>query len=279
MSRTSINDPDQSPPASAECCGMSDFEAVDNTSGTVMTLFSFLTKFLWGVIILLGLCALSFPYLFPDWSTQYRKQLSEMGIAANTGRFFKNASEVDWKSAFNALSLRSLRLVGTGFHPQFNKDDNLTNENLEKNYWYTGEVFIMKRYVTDLEYRRFSENIFKLPDAEDDMLYPATGIEHGEALEYCSARGGRLPTWEELRRALHLADTREWQGRTGSFIKPNLEFSVWKDYALWTGTPEGDGFFDGDNFMIFNVENDNITYEDDGYQDDKLSFLCAIDEK
>ncbi len=274
ISRTSVDDPAQAPPAPAECYGMSDFEAVDNTPGLFMTLFSFFIKIWWILFVFFGLCALSFPYLFPDWSTQYRKQLSEMGIAANTGKFIKNAAKIDWKSAFNAISLRNLRLVGTGFHPQFN-----TDENLEKNYWYTGEVFMMKRYVTDLEYRRFSENIFKLPDAEDDMLYPATGIEHGEALEYCRARGGRLPTWEELRRAQHLADTRQWQGKTGDFIKPNLEFSVWKDYALWTNTPEGDGFFSVDNFAIFMIGGKEVVYEDDGYEYDNLGFLCAINEK
>ena len=108
--RTSINDPYASEDAYSGT-DIGDFQAVDNTSGVFVTLVNLFIKMLWLLVVILGLAALSFPYLFPDWAQNYKKELQEMGIAANTGRFLKNAKKVDWKAAFSEVNLANLYLI------------------------------------------------------------------------------------------------------------------------------------------------------------------------
>lgn len=254
-------------------CGgehISDYQAVDNAKSFWSGVFALLFKVLWVLMILLGMAAFCFPYLFPRWSENYRKELSEMTIAANTGGFFKNAVKVDWSEAFNEVNLESLFLVGTGRHSQFKTDKSL------KNYWYMGdEVFIMKTYVTELEFKQYADNIHTLPDGE--IIFPAVNIDHDEASEYCLAQGARLPTMTEIIKALHFADIKDMQGDAGGFLRPNLEFFVHPEIDLWTSTPKDDSFFSGDNYLIIKVGKKNYADEDNGYSHEYLGFICAKD--
>jgi hypothetical protein len=268
--RESVSDPQTSPDTTC-CGGMSDYQAVDSTPGLFMSLVYFVMKIWWLVFIIFGLAALSFPYLFPDWAQKYKAPLREMGIAANTGKFLENTGKVDWSEAFSSENLKNLFLVGTGSHAQFKRDKNLSKEN----FWYTGDVFIMKRYVTDFEYIRHKDNIFKV---DGEMVFPASEVDHDEASEYCHAQGGRLPSHLELAKAYHFATTKAWQGKTGNLIKPNLTLDIHQEYSLWTATPQSDGFFEGDNFLVFTPKIDEFYYEDNGYSSESLSFLCVVDE-
>ena len=260
-------------PSDTVNCGgehISDYKAIDDTKsfwGGVLALF---WKVLWVIMILLGLAAFCFPYLFPQWSENYQKELSEMTIAANTGGFFKNAVKVDWKEAFNEVNLESLFLIGTGRHSQFKTDKSL------ENYWYMGDgIFIMKTYVTELEFKRYADNVHALPDG--DIIFPVVNIDHDEASEYCLAQGGRLPSMTEIIKALHFANIKKMQGDAGDFLRSNLEFFVHPEIDLWTNTPKDSSFFSGDNYLIVEVGKKNYIDEDNGYSDEKLGFVCAKD--
>lgn len=274
--RESVSDPYASSDGAACCGGMGDYQAVDGTPGWFMNLLSFFVKIWWIFFVILGLAALSFPYLFPDWAQKYRAPLAEMGIAANTGKFIENTGKVDWGEALSGENLKNLFLVGTGSHKQFKSDRFLTvGEDGQKNFWFTGDVFMMKTYVNAPEYIRHRDNIFKI---EGDMIFPANAVDHDDAVEYCAAHGGRLPFYRELAKAWHLAGTKEWQGKTGNFIKPNLRLDIHQEFSLWTATAESEGFFAGDNFMVFVPGIEESYYEDNGYSSESLGFLCVVDE-
>jgi hypothetical protein len=192
-----------------------------------------------------------------------------MGIAANTGRFLKNAQKVDWKEAFNKANLKNLKLVGTGRHPRFKKEPGLRDQ-----YWYAGKFFIMKSYVSEGEWLRFFDE--KIKGKFNHM--PATYIEHFDAARYCDSQKGRLPTYEELEIAYKIAFNKKWQKAVGDILKPNLILGIHGQYSLWTSTPEGDGFYNGDNFRLFTPGINDEHYKDDGFSDATLSFLCVKDE-
>lgn len=271
--RTSVDDPNSAPETTTATCNVSDFQAVDNTPGILMTLWSLLVKIWWVLFIVFGLAAIAFPYLFPQWAENYKEQLSEMGIAANTGKFIKNVRQVDWKNAFDKVNFDNLRLVGTGLHPQFD-----STPGLKIGTWYTGQIFIMKSYVREYGWFKYSEGMDEQEELGEIMKSPATEIDQADAEAYCQAQGGRLPSWEELNLAYYFAFTKKWQGRTGNFLKPNLIFKINDKYSLWTNTAQGKGYLQGDNFRIFTPGAVGERYEDDGFESVKLSFLCAKDE-
>jgi hypothetical protein len=260
------------PSETVNCGGerVSDYQAVDDAKSFWSGVLTLLWRVLWVIMIMIGLAAFCFPYLFPRWSEDYRKELDELTIAANTGGFFKNAVRIDWKEAFNEANLESLLLVGTGRHAEFKTDKSL------RNYWYTGDgVFIMKTYVTELEFKRYADNVHTLPDGE--IIFPITNVDHDEASEYCQAQGGRLPSMTEIIKSLHFADIKNMQGDAGDFLRPNLVFEVHPEIDLWTSTPKDDTFFSGDNYLIVQVGKKNYIDEDNGYSGDSLGFLCAKD--
>lgn len=270
--RASVDDPNDTIETTPTSSSVSDFQAVDNTPGILMTLWSLLVKIWWIAFIIFGLAAIAFPYLFPQWSENYKNQLSEMGIAANTAKFIKNARQVNWKDAFNKVNLDNLRLVGTGLHSQFDLTPGLKNGS-----WYTGQVFIMKDYVKEGDWLRYYYSKLEQED-EADMLSPVTEIDHSNAADYCRSQNGRLPSWDELNLAYYFAFTKKWQGNTGNFLKPNLVFKIDSKHSLWTNTAQGKGFLRRDNFRIFTPGAADEHYEDNGFESIKLSFLCVKDE-
>lgn len=194
-----------------------------------------------------------------------------MGIAADTNKFVKNAREIDWKSAFNKVNFENLRFVGTGRHPQFKAQPGLKN-----GAWYTGQVFIMKGYVREIDWLRLADD-YK-GEAFEGMLSPATEVDHSQATAYCEENGGRLPSYEEISLAYHFAFTKKWQAKVGNFLKPNLALKINGQHSLWTNTVEGAGYLKGDNFRIFTPGANTERYEDNGFESAQLSFLCVKDE-
>lgn len=271
--RTSVNDPNNS--LDTNQCGatgnISDFQTVDNTPGFWMIIFSTLFKIFWVAILVLGIASIVLPYLFPQWAEKYRQELEEMGIAANTGRFIKNAASVDWKDAFNKVNFDNLRFVGTGRHPELK-----ANPGLKKAVWYTGQTFIMKGYVLEYDWLKATEDFEGEKVA--DLLLPATDMNQAQASAYCENQDGRLPTYDELGLAYYLAFTKNWQGKTGRFLKPNLVFKINPQISLWTSTAQGEGFLTRDNFRIFTGGLKNQRYEDDGFESEAIGFLCVKNE-
>lgn len=270
--RTSVDDPNNPPEIVTTSGDISDYQAVDNTPGMWSVIWGLIIKLWWIVFIVLGLAAIVLPYLFPQWAESYKKQLSEMGIAANTNQFIRNARAVNWKDAFDKVNFDNLRLVGTGRHKQFKVMPGLKN-----GAWYTGQVFMMKGYVSEADWFKYSEGMDE-EEVNQMMLVPVTEVDQADAQSYCQAQGGRLPSWEELSLAYYFAFTKNWQGKTGEFLKPNLIFEIDNKHALWTNTAEGSGFLKGDNFRIFTPGLADERYEDDGFESAKISFLCVKDE-
>lgn len=270
--RTSVNDPASPVETTTQAGNISDYQAVDDTPGIFMTLWGLFVKLWWTVFIVLGIAAMTFPYLFPQWAENYKEQLAEMGIAANTNKFIKNARQVNWKDAFDKVNLDNLILVGTGRHWQFK-----ATPGLKAATWYTGQIFIMKGYVNEYNWFKHSEGLDD-PEMKISMSSPATDIDQADAAEYCQTQGGRLPTWKELDLAYYFAFTKKWQKSTGNFLKPNLIFEVNKKISLWTNTVQGAGMLKGDNFRIFTPGLNDARFEDDGYESVKLGFLCVKDE-
>jgi len=270
--RTSVNDPNTPDVGVTSSNTMSDYASVDDTPGALLSLGGFGMKIIYAFTIVFGVAALSFPYLFPRWAENYKKQLSEMGTVANTGKFFKNAHDVDWKAAFSKQNLKSLMLVGTGRHPQLK-----ANPGLKAGVWFTGEVFIMKDYVTEKDFIKFKEGISI--DNVPDSLTPATNVDFASASVFCKVKGGRIPTWEEISYAYWLVFTKKWQGKTGDFFKPNLRLSINKKYSVWTSTAQGDGYATRDNFRIFTPGKEDSRYEDDSFDASNLGFICVKDVK
>lgn len=139
-------------------------------------------------------------------------------------------------------------------------------------------VFIMKEPVPYYAYLNFLTDS-KTYKPEGDGLLPASNVEYDDARLYCASIGGRIPTLPEMVRAYRLAFTKAWQGATGNFLKPNLVFRVSPEYSLWTSTSEDTSYLGGDNFAVYTPGADSVVYEDDGYNDRNLSFLCAMDAK
>lgn len=269
--RSGVDQPCE-PTDDAACRGdkTSDYKSVDSSGGFWSGLSLFM-KLVWLAMIVCGIAAFVTPYLFPQWAENYKTELSSMQIAADTGGFFKNAASINWKDALSKENKETLLLVGTGRHKDFK-----TNEKLE-NYWYMGKgLFVMKDYVSEPDYLRYSENIHDVTD--EDMIYPATDVEQHEAAAYCQSQGGRLPSLRELQRAEYFDNVTTGQGKTGAFLRSNLILNVSPEYSLWTSTLEGDGFFSGDNYAVYTRELDIVLYEDDDYNDEKLSFVCVIPE-
>jgi hypothetical protein len=269
--RTSVNDPLTPETATAGAGDISDFQAVDDTPSVWSSLFSFLWKLLWVVIGIVTIMTVTFPYLFPQWADEYQNTLKELRIAADTPKFLKNAKSVDWKEAFTRTNFDNLRYVGTGLHPQFR-----ANPGLKPTTWYTGQVFIMKRYVTTRDWLVYTKSNFESDAVNIDE--PMTDIDQADAAEYCRNQGGRLPTWRELDLAYYFKFTRKWQGKTGRILKPNLVFNITPEYSLWTGSAQGDGYYESDNFRIFNPGLKEPIYYDDGHEAENLGFLCVKDE-
>lgn len=270
--RTTVSEANEPSVVAAPNSSTSDYESVDDTAGPVFSIISLFVKAWWLWVLIIGAAALSFPYLFPSWAENYKKELQEMGTAANTTLFIKNAKDVNWNKAFSSMNLEYLKLVGTGRHPQFKETPGLA-----EGTWYTSNGFIMKSYVTEKDFIKYAtgENL----EGFGDNLSPATEIEQGDAAEYCQSQGGRLPTWKELSLASWFAFTKKWQGKTGDFLKPNLKFEITSKYSLWTSSPEGDGFYTRDNFRIFTRGKKDNRFEDDGVESATISFLCIKDEK
>jgi len=269
--RSSVSDPNQPSATAIPDSKTSDYESGDSTPGPLWSIAAFFVKTWWLWTVIVCLAALSFPYLFPHWADNYKKELSELGVAGNTARFVRNAQDVDWKKAFSNMNIRYLKLVGTGKHPEFQK-----TPGLKEGAWYTGQGFIMKSYVTERDFIKHETG--EIVDPVPDSLLPATEIEQGDAAEYCQAQGGRLPTWEELSFAAWFAFTKSWQGATGNWLKPNLEFKITPEYSLWTSSPEGKSFLTRDNFRVFTKGKKDSLFIDDGDESSKIGFLCIKDE-
>ena len=251
---------------------ISDYGAADDSSGFVYNMFMMCLKVATIAIIVFGVAAMAAPYLTPKFYAKYKSQLLEMGIAANTGRFIKNAADINWMDVIS--DKESFFYVGTGKHPFFKK-----NPELRKDFTYIGDgVLIRKNYINDLEYIEFTEGLGSVPE-DADMAMPASNIEHEEAQRYCNARKGRLPYDYEIKRALAFFNMKDIQGKAGEFLKPNLSLNITSQFKLWTSTPQGDSYTEADNYLLYQRGATEMEFKDDGYQNDDLSFLCVIDVK
>jgi len=246
-----------------------DSESVDNTRGILWNIFTLVLRIWWVWFILITALAFSFPYIFPDFAKENFKELQEIRIAGNTPLFFQNVKKIKWEDALTSESLERLTKVGTGRHPVF-KD----KPELKEHWFYIGNnTLMMKDYVPQWSFDGGRTE----SDHKPDILFPATDIEYSEAAAYCASSGQDygLPTYAELELAYAFMLANRSQGKMGALLKPNLELNIHPDYPLWTSTPEADGFWSGDNRRIFDPGDPNSQrFEDDGFNSEKLSFLC-----
>lgn len=255
---------------------VSDFQAVDQTQGFALRLIGVCVRLWWIFIIVIGLAAVSFPYLFPQWAKSYQDELKGISSATDTSKLLRNIARVDWRRAFTRRNLENLKYVGTGLHPVFGDDPAL-----KEKWFYSGQVLIMKTYVSD--YDMMSSRERRVWNAKGGLKFPAIGVEHGEAAEYCASlgTGTRLPTYRELSIAYLLSLEKEGQGAVGKALKPNLDLKLFESKALWTTDRQPSsgwlsGLGSGDNFRVFVPGGiDREIYKDDGFESHELSFLCV----
>jgi hypothetical protein len=254
---------------------ISDAQAGDDTPGGVSVLFNLFIRVLWVLTLLVGLCAISFPYFFPQWADDNKDALKDLSIAVNTSHFIQTAKSVDWERAFSKVSLESLRYVGTGMHPVLRK-----NPGLKEGTFYNGKGFMMKTYVREGEFLKFAGDIPKDRVLEVGLLQPAVDVEHDDAQAYCQAQGGRLPYAEEIDLSLYWAKRfSKKKGGIITWLKPNLAFHITPKFALWTLDRQGDDYTTRDNFLAYVPGASKHEFRDDGDDSENLSFLCFLPER
>jgi len=253
---------------------ISDAQAVDDTPGGISVLFNLFIRVLWILTVSIGLCAISFPYFFPQWADENKDALKDLSIAVNTSHFIQTAKSVDWDKAFSKISLENLRYVGTGMHPLLRN-----NPGLKSGTFYNGKGFIMKTYVLQGEFLKFIGDLEKDAILELDLLKPVTDVDHGDAQAYCQAQGGRLPYAEEIDLSLYWAKRfSKEKGGIITWLKPNLEFHITPKFALWTLDRQGDDYMTRDNFLAYTPGAIEHKFRDDGDDSENLSFLCFLPE-
>ncbi|MFH2131594.1 MAG: SUMF1/EgtB/PvdO family nonheme iron enzyme [bacterium] len=252
---------------------VSNAQAVDETPGRVWTVIkaSLFICFILAVVIFGA--ANIMKQAFPEWAKRNSRQLS--GIEMKTSvEIVKNAAKVPWFSAFKKKNIKDLRYVGTGLHPDYH-----ANPAFKKKFFYQGTVHMMKDYVMDVDMMPAAERA-RLNE-QGGLNFPAIGVDHSEAALYCKSlgEGYRLPTYSELEAAYKLITEQKEQKVRGRF-KPNLALTVYETKDQWTSTIQpSEGWFsrfrNDDNYQIFSIKSDGVRYEDDGYDDESVSFRCV----
>jgi len=239
-----------------------DLRAVSLTENVWISFASLFVKgwFIFTLIVFLivVLCA----YLFPDMKRNNETEFKEIGIGVNSFRFARNVLSIDWTEIFSTTNLQYLTMVGTGRHE-------LSGPNL----WNVGEKL---GYGFLIQTTYASEDLLGVWDT-------ITDIEQGEAAQRCAALGPGydLPSYNELKLADYYAGLTAEQnsssfGRIGDRLKPNLRLDIQAGFPLWTSTPEGNGFLNGDNYRLYEHASTELRYEDDGYESPQLGFLCVL---
>jgi hypothetical protein len=235
-------------------------------------------KFWWVIGIAVVLLTVALSQMFPEWAKKNKSELDEITAVADTStRLLQKATKVKWGDLVTKQRIRSIKYVGTGLHPDLRKDPML-----RKKYFFQGEVHIKKDYVKDWDMLTIAER--QRLNKKGGLKFPAIGVSFSEASEYCHnlGEGYRLPTYRELYTAENLAKKKTKKKVSGPVMKPNMVFRVYGDKDQWTSTPQpSSGWFfgirtGGDNYRIYSSKShDGERYEDDGYDDENLSFRCV----
>ena len=255
----SANDPntieDECPYAYTENTG--DYQAVSKPENIWLAFTAVFVKgwFIFTLIVfgIVLLCA----YLFPHMKQNHATEFEEIGIGVNSFRFARNVLSIDWTEILSKENLQYLKMVGTGRHE-------LSNPTL----WNVGEA---------LGYNFLIQTSYMTEDLLGKWTF-VTDIEQDEASQRCAALGPGydLPSYNELKLAAYYAKLTYEQGRIGKKLKPNLRLDIFSTISLWTSTPEGSGYVDGDNYRIYTPGSTEVRYEDDGYESSQLGLLCVL---